>query len=303
MKCFIVTFLFFTRAVAKTNDQDYKGMTLFHLQDRDGSCLQITGALGPCTESSYFMYAPRMKGGKSEGHSLVALHSPSPGASCLSRASASKVTSALAAGSCGASGAKQFDLVLDKGSGSHFVSALKSTSCVVRTAHTTEVRNRQAAARKRNKPDPFDARYLYNGVSMQPCKDGGTLLQVVESGVHDLGFWITTADGQCFDGFTFRRCDPSSASLVWGWGIKFTGKGDTRYLYKWHTPTQCLSREGGATALASCDSPGDWRLSTRGELTSEKFCVVRSLYNEARMVKCSGPTNHLFEALSIASRR
>jgi hypothetical protein len=281
------------------------------------------------------MYAPRTKGKKSEGHSLVALHSllASPDASCLTRVSASKTSSALAVGSCGGAGAKEFGLVLDKQSGKHLVTALKSTTCVVRTAHTTvrcasnylrlgcteppnpalipfftnrkEVRKRQAAARKASKQDFYDPRYLYNGASMQPCKDGGTLLQVVEAPVHDVGFWLTASDGSCFDGTMFRTCDASAAALVWGWGLRFGGKsGESKYLYKWHDPATCLRRDKVATALDACDASGEWRLSILGELSSDrgKYCVVRSLYNEVRMVKCSAAGNQ-YEALAITPRR
>jgi hypothetical protein len=85
------------------------------------------------------MYAPRTKGKKSEGHSLVALHGhfANPDSSCLNRASPKKSSSALTVGTCGGAGAKEFGLVLDKQSGKHFVTALESTACVVRTAHTT----------------------------------------------------------------------------------------------------------------------------------------------------------------------
>lgn len=167
------------------------------------------------------------------------------------------------------------------------------------------VRKRQASARKANKQDTYDPRFLHNGASMQSCKEGGTLLQVVEAPIHDVGFWLTASDGACFDGTMFRQCDASAAALVWGWGLRFGGKtGDSKYLYKWHDPATCLRRDKLATAFDACDASGEWRLSAIGELSSDrgKYCVVRSLYNEVRMVKCSAAGNQ-FEALAITPRR
>ena len=167
-----------------------------------------------------------------------------------------------------------------------------------------EVRKRQAAARKSKKKDEYDPRYLYNGASMQSCKEGGTLLQVVETPIHDLGFWLTASDGSCFDGTMFRQCDMSAAALVWGWGLRFGGKtGESKFLYKWYDSTKCLRRDKFATSLGDCDASGEWRLSIMGELSSDrgKYCIVRSLYNEVRMVKCS-PMGSQFEALTITPR-
>jgi len=131
------------------------------------------------------------------------------------------------------------------------------------------VRKRQAAARKAKKKDDYDPRYLYNGASMQSCKEGGTLLQVVETPIHDLGFWLTASDGSCFDGTMFRQCDMSAAALVWGWGLRFGGKtGESKFLYKWYDSTACLRREKFATSLGDCDASGEWRLSIMGELSS-----------------------------------
>ena len=42
-----------------------------------------------------------------------------------------------------------------------------------------------------------------------------------------------TADGACFTGADFRRCDAKSASLIWGGGVRFDRKGEAqKFFYK-----------------------------------------------------------------------
>jgi hypothetical protein len=178
------------------------------------------------------------------------------------------------------------------------VSANKQNSCLVRATHSAEAQQWKAAARKKKKSD-FDRRYLFNGGTVQSCKNGGTLLQIVESSYHDVGFWIKAADGACFAGSGFRTCDPSIPAIVWGWGFRATAKGVDRFLYQWHDSTNCLWRDGGGLKLENCANASPWGLQG-GRLSSGGLCVARSMSSEARLIKCKEGNEHL--RMELASR-
>eukprot|EP00614_Pseudopedinella_elastica_P030690 CAMPEP_0172617164 /NCGR_PEP_ID=MMETSP1068-20121228/70077_1 /TAXON_ID=35684 /ORGANISM="Pseudopedinella elastica, Strain CCMP716" /LENGTH=323 /DNA_ID=CAMNT_0013422853 /DNA_START=347 /DNA_END=1317 /DNA_ORIENTATION=+ len=268
--------------------------------DKDGSCLSVTGVFGPCDFESLFIYLPQPN--KKEGHAFISLLPPesTPSESCLSRKSAAKESSELVAGPCSKSGAKKWSLVFDRKSGKYFIAANDQKSCVVRTAHSSEVAKMRAKIRQQKKRETYNPKYLFNGGSVQSCKEGGTLLQVVETSVQDVGFWLQGSDDSCFDGTRFRACNPNLASIVWGWGVSVSGNGDaTRYLYKWHDRSKCLARKGNDVSLDLCDTSGarGWALGTRGKLSHEgKYCLVRSILSDAHVTKCS-PN---FESLSMA---
>ena len=162
------------------------------------------------------------------------------------------------------------------------------------------MRNRQAAARKKKKIDPFDARYLYNGGTVQSCEEGGTLLQIVESSIHDVGFWLRGSDGSCFDGTSFRSCDPSVGKIVWGWGLVGGNKGKVeRFLYHWHDSTSCLGKgKGDGMTMGTCSAKtASWALDSNGRLSTGGMCLVRGLGNEAHLVKCK---TGAFEHMAVA---
>ena len=145
---------------------------------------------------------------------------------------------------------------------------------------------------------------------MQSCKEGGTLLQVVESNFQDTGFLLKASDGSCFDGVKFKTCSASSPSLVWGWGIGHGSKGDAfKVLFKWLAQESCLVRDGSAgTGLGGCGSTGSrWALSPDGQLSTDgnKFCVVRGLDNSAYVAKCAAGFEylHMEVAGAAAARR
>lgn len=148
----------------------------------------------------------------------------------------------------------------------------------MREAHSAEVRKRR-----------------------QACKEGFTLLQLVEGSYHDVGFHLQASDGACFDGLRFRTCDPNSGGQICGAGIRFGGKGDVnRFLYRWHDPTKCLARDGVDTKLGACTDGGakQWGLK-HGQLSQNdgKHCVVRALDNMAHMVDCS--KGHEYVSLAL----
>jgi len=279
----------------ETKEDNVKtGLIPFHLQDRDGSCLSVGGSFGLCNTENLFMYLP--KANKKDGHSLVTLLSPpdDSGSSCLSRVSPKGASSALAKGGvCSSSGAKNFELILDKQSGRYFVTANEQKACLVRTAHSSAARKRLADLRKKKNSDVFDSRYLHNGASIQSCKEGGTLLQIVESNHHDTGFWIQASDGTCFDGSKFKACDASLTSLAWGWGFDTSGKtGASRFLYRWYDPSKCLWHDRSGTSFGECSNSKakDWALTKTGHLSHAKACLVRGQQGDAHMEKCSTTT-------------
>jgi len=276
-----------------------RGLVPFHLQDRDGSCLQLDGYFGACTTESLWLYAPS----NNDGHAFISMMKPKGdyAATCLTRASPKGKTSAITAGACKTAGAKNWQLVLDKQSGMYFLASNDKQGCVVRTAHSTEARKRQEAARKKGKRDVYDPRFLFNGASIQSCKEGGSLLQIVETNLHDVGFWLKASDGSCFDGKIFRSCDQTNAAIVWGWGLRTAKSGDVvKFLYRWHDSKTCLVKDGTATNVGSCDSGSAvWGLE-KGELSHDngKLCLVRGLNNEAHLLKCKDSHEHVEMALT-----
>ena len=157
--------------------------------------------------------------------------------SCLARSDCRKPKSALGPQKCGACGAKHWELVRDRTSGNYLVMANDRKQCLVREPRSEDVKKHLLALQKKKKrlEDSFDAKRpsLANGVVMQPCDKGFTLLQLVERPFHDVGFQLQTADGACFTGADFRRCDAKSASLIWGGGVRFDRKGEAqKFFYK-----------------------------------------------------------------------
>jgi hypothetical protein len=138
-------------------DPAKKGLIPFHLRDRDGSCLTSGGSFGLCGSDNLFTYLPGPK--KKDGHSLVTLLATDPSSSCLTRVKAKGASSALSKGACSSTGAKSFELILDKQSGRYFVTANEQKACLVRSAHSTAARKRVADLGKK-KGSVYDSRYF-----------------------------------------------------------------------------------------------------------------------------------------------
>ena len=274
--------------------EDVRGSSLipFHLTSGDGSCLAPSGLLSVCSTANLWTYVKRTK---KDGVSFISFLEPSTDKACLSRDSCRGSKSSLSASQCGKCGAKRFELNRDRSSGQYFVAANERKQCLVREMHSDDVRKKRRELQKKNKKDVFNPKSpsLYNKVIMQPCDKGYTPLQVVEQPFHDVGFTLQTADGNCFDGVRFQKCDSASrsGSHVWGIGMKFSGKGEVvRFLYKWYDDTKCLVKHGSDTKLGSCDDNGakHWGLKG-GQLTKDqgKWCVARDLSNMARVIGCN----------------
>ena len=187
------------------------------------------GTFGTCDFGSLWTYPTRK-----EGHSLVSFLEPAPDKMCLSRASTK-----LGVSKCGKPGAKKWELSHDRGSGKFFVTAEDRKMCVVRTAQSAEVRRM-----KEKKKSSFTGfpNHLYNSAGLQKCSQGGSLLQIVETSIHDQGFFLMATDGSCFDGLSFRTCDAQNPNFYFGIGLKMVGGEAVRSMYKWHNPSKVRSR-------------------------------------------------------------
>lgn len=225
------------------------GLTAFFLQDpNDSMCLGPHGFTA-CDISALWLYASR---GEGEGHSLVSLLEPDPGLGCLSRLKPTAYSnSPVGVHGCGKKEAKLWILEGPNQNGyyrlSDIASASKRQQCVTR----------YKGGGKREILGPKGR--LRNSVSLQPCEKhplgsiaeetGYVQLDVVETAIHDAGFYIQTADGLCFDGVKFRKCEPVS-DLLWGIGVHFNGKGEVeRTLFKFHNRGRCLFEDSTSSSL------------------------------------------------------
>jgi hypothetical protein len=139
----------------------------FHLKDREGGCLQLSGTIGACDDASLFLYVENKK----DGHSLVSLMSQvdtKPTLNCLSRVSPRSKSSLIAPSNCKNTGSKNWQLIADSNN-QYFVTANNKETCLVRTIHSTEAHNAQAKAIKKGQKY-FNQKYLHSGLMMQPCK-------------------------------------------------------------------------------------------------------------------------------------
>mmetsp|Transcript_16352 Transcript_16352/g.23981 ORF Transcript_16352/g.23981 Transcript_16352/m.23981 type:complete len:248 (+) Transcript_16352:145-888(+) len=167
---------------------------------------------------------------------------------------------------------------------------------------------------------------LRNSISTQPCeKDtkssvtaetGYVQLEIVETAVHDAGFYLRTVDGLCFDGSKFRKCEPVG-ELLWGVGLSFSGNGEKgdveRSFFKFHLGNRCLEEDvnhvnGGYVGMGSCENNKHarrWGLK-RGKLSrnNSQICVVRTLDNGAATRMCSeGWFEHLTAEIPLEAEK
>lgn len=267
---------------AKTDPNDNKGNTPFFLQDpNDETCLGPEG-FTVCDERALWVLT-RRPGKKT--YSVVSLLKPSKQGACLERKSWSNK---LGLGQCNKDGSKtwSFDFV-DQ---SHVKLSSKG-QCVVRGK--VNYRNSKKAYR--------------NSMSMQNCKKNEFVtLKYHPTAVHESGFYLKAADGACFNGQTFGRCETMRASqIMWGVGIKYLGGKDNRYFFNF-APSErkkCIVAKGYTVDRGDCTSSGalKWGLESDGRLSvnNGKLCVARLMSNEAVLAPCS--ENFEFVTMDVPS--
>lgn len=263
-----VAVLFFAAGARAKAPDPLPPRVVFHLQDPiDGLCLGPNG-FAQCDNGALWTV-----GVASGRQSIVSFLHPSEEAKCLERVQTGKYDSKVRLGSCKASNTLKWNI-----------------KPMVSGAMVTSDDGKQCVAR------------MGGFATMQPCEFGYTSLAVVESPLHDRGFFLTTKDGTCFDGVRFRMCDPRDVKLYWGAAVRFDSpKGEGYYsFFKFHQlraePGQkCLAREStkrnSPTALADCSQWGakSWGL-IKGRLTHDKgkACVKRDdKTGAAKMQPCS----------------
>jgi len=251
-----------------------KGNVPFFIQDPlDGTCLG-PGGFTACDTTSLWVYS-----GRKEGHSLVSLLEPKEDSMCLTKVGSGKQCE-LKTYSCKSKGTKLWHVEPDK-HGYFKVMEDNQKNCIHRTMQ------------------PYK-----NSVYVVPCKNGYTPMQIVETAIHDSGFFLESADGQCFDGVKFRICDASDKTLLWGIGIRFSSSGSAeRSFFKFYDGNKCLAVGKKGLELGDCKGAGGngWGLKD-GRLSREngKTCIVRKKDNTASVDKCSNGFEHI--ALAIPEK-
>lgn len=275
-----IVILFFAVTIpsfGKQNDVN-QAPTAFFLRDpTDGMCLGTYG-FTECNTESLWLYVAR-----EEGHSLVLVLYPDPNMSCLAGYS-----SGVRGGQC--SRKESSGWLIEGPNGANYYRLKHAGSkelCVARykgggkkdvTGYKGRLRNSISLIR-------------CNPSSNQNEETGYVQLEVVETAVHDVGFYLRTVDGYCFDGVRFRKCHADS-NFLWGIGVNFSSKGElARTLYKFHKPTLCLVEDTpGSLGLGECSNrhSSKWGLK-EGKLSRDngKFCVVRTIDNFGATRPCT----------------
>eukprot|EP00814_Leptocylindrus_danicus_P008249 CAMPEP_0116031650 /NCGR_PEP_ID=MMETSP0321-20121206/17685_1 /TAXON_ID=163516 /ORGANISM="Leptocylindrus danicus var. danicus, Strain B650" /LENGTH=242 /DNA_ID=CAMNT_0003506905 /DNA_START=1 /DNA_END=727 /DNA_ORIENTATION=- len=230
-----------------------------------------------CNTESLWLYASR---GRNKGHSLVLVLYPDFNLFI-------EIGPGVTGGPCSKRESMHWVIEGPNGNGHYRVKQTNTNAkdmCVARY---------KAATKKQSKE------LLKNSATMIPCKptsnkseeSGYVELEVVETAVHDVGFYLKSADDYCFDGLKFRECHADS-NFLWGIGINFTKKGDlSRTLHKFHRPSSCLVEDhAGSLGLGNCESSKGQRWGLKeGKLSRDngKICVVRKIDNAAATRPCT----------------
>lgn len=260
-------------AVAKSSPKkhdphDNKGLTPFFLQDpADQTCLGPRGFTA-CDENALWILTKRA--GKST-YSLVSLLAPSQNVCFQSKARLFGIlsTDQLLLGSCAKTSAQTWDWAfIDQ---SH-VRLSNRGQCLVRGKKGAK-----------------------NSVSLQSCKNGEYLsLLYHPTAVHEKGFYLKAADGECYDGNKFRSCEGSGSNkLLWGIGVKYQWGEANRYFFNFHQQerSNCIvANRNGVVEKAPCTSTGalTWGLES-GKMTFQhgKKCLSRKEDDTGHLVKCA----------------
>lgn len=252
----------------KHDPNDNKGLTPFFLQDpTDQTCLGPYGFTA-CDENALWILTKRA--GKST-YSLVSLLAPSQNVCFQSKSTMFGIFSSdqLLLGSCSKKSAQMWDWAfIDQ---SH-VKLSNRGQCLVRGKKGTK-----------------------SSISLQSCKTGEFVsLQYHPTAVHEKGFFLKAADGDCYDGNKFRSCEGSGSNkLLWGIGVKYHWGEANRYFFNFHQQerSNCIvATRNGAVEKAPCSSAGalTWGMEY-GKLSFQhgKKCLSRKLDDTGFLTKCS----------------
>lgn len=166
---------------------------VFQLQDPiDGLCLGARGFV-PCDASTLWTVGL----GRAR-RSLVSFLHPSEDARCLDRVQTGAFDSKVRCTSCAAKNSRRWDVAPSHANGAMVMVTSEGAHCLARRS---------------------------NFAWMQPCPFGHTPLALVESPLHEQGFFIATKGGAaCFDGERFRACEPDDSTLYWAAAVRFDGR-------------------------------------------------------------------------------
>jgi hypothetical protein len=263
-----------THVQIKHDPNDHKGLSAFFLQNpRDGTCLGPKG-FTMCDENALWLLTTRAN---RDTYSLVSFLSPSSNI-CLQRKSSFFGffhSDQVILGSCNTKSAKSWKWEW-----------INQKERVLRLSNLGKCISQGGLGKNRN---------IHSDFSMKSCENAndGTVIDFEYhlTAVHEDGFLITTASGDCFDGENFRSCSSAGSSaasklssLYWGIGIRYVWGEARRYLFKFPLPerNKCLAAKGKNTiGLGDCDTSGGvltWGLQ-QGQLSYNhgKKCVSRTL--------------------------
>jgi hypothetical protein len=254
---------------AKRDINDNKGNTPFFLQDPyDNQCLGAEG-FTECTEKALWMLTKR-KGVKT--YSLVSLMNPSQHGTCLERKAGFLglfPTNNVGKGFCSAKGSKRwnFEFVDNK-----HVKLSSRGMCLVR------------------------GKLKYRStLSVDNCKKEYLPLVYHPTSVHEVGFYLKTADGGCFNGDKFVSCGSGKKGLLWGVGIRYVGGRAQRYFFNFAERSNCIVAKGSKVEKSSCKQSGalKWSLFDGRLAHNYKNCVARLSDDSAAMVSCKIASEHI----------
>lgn len=258
----------------KHDPNDHKGLTAFFLTDpTDGTCLGPNGFV-MCDENALWLLTTR-PGRKT--YSLLSLLAPSQNI-CLQRKTTFFGlihTDQLVSGSCNTKSAKSWSW--DWVDADDHVKLSNLGRCIVRGKHNS----------------------ISSSVSVQDCeRKDFTKLKYHVTAVHENGFLLATANGECFDGEKFRSCYTSGSSkalssLYWGIGIRYVWGEAKRYFFSFapQERNKCLVYDGNNKVhRGACESGNalTWGLQ-HGRLSVQngKKCVVRKGDDSAALTNCN----------------
>lgn len=251
----------------KSDPNDNKGLTPFFLQDPfDQTCLGANG-FTQCDEGALWLLTKR-EGKKT--YSLVSFLNPSQSI-CLQRQTTLLgfiTTDQLTLGPCSKNSAKSWDWEF------------------VDQTHVKLSNGGQCLVRGKDG--------LKSTVAVQSCKKGEfTPLVYHPTAVHENGFYLKAADGDCFDGGKFRSCTGTGSNkLLWGIGIKYIWGEAKRYFFNFSAQerSNCIVAKGNIVEKDTCTSAGalKWGL-LNGQLSTNhgNKCVARKVDNTAVLTNCA----------------
>jgi len=264
------------KAPRKHDPNDNKGLTPFFLQDpNDQMCLSPWG-FTMCDENALWILTKRA--GKTT-YSLVSLLAPSESICLQAQNGFLGIFSSdkLTLGPCSKKSAQTWDWVfIDQ----NHVRLSNRGQCLVRGKKGAK-----------------------NSISLQSCKNNDFVpLLYHPTAVHERGFYLKSADSECFDGNKFRSCEGTGANrLLWGVGVKYVWGEAKRYIFNFfhQERSNCIvAQRNGTVEKAPCSSAGavSWGLQ-HGKLSQSngKKCVARKADDSAFVANC----NDIYEYISL----